>query len=255
MIKFFRKIRQQLLTENKLSKYLLYAIGEIILVVIGILIALQINNWNELNKESLTGFEYLQRMRLDLIKDTIYLGNKEILAQDIQKSFALYIQSIHRKQSSTDEFIKLTSSVFWEAENLLLEDRTYSEITNSGKFSFIRNDGLRNQIMDYYLRYNAIDDHISEMNQTGINMFSNSYRRIIKFYPDFEALFDEEAMNNSSDWKFINDQGSQEFKDLESVAIFYYYKQTVFEKYYSELKTKSAKLIEQIENEISHGKK
>jgi len=49
MIKFFKKIRQQLLTENKLSKYLIYAIGEIILVVIGILIALQINNWNKGN--------------------------------------------------------------------------------------------------------------------------------------------------------------------------------------------------------------
>lgn len=47
MIKFFRKIRQRLLTENKFSKYLIYAIGEIILVVIGILIALQVNNWNE----------------------------------------------------------------------------------------------------------------------------------------------------------------------------------------------------------------
>ncbi len=50
MIKFFRKIRQQLLSENKFSKYLIYAIGEIILVVIGILIALQINNWNENQK-------------------------------------------------------------------------------------------------------------------------------------------------------------------------------------------------------------
>jgi hypothetical protein len=50
MIKFFRKIRQNLLTENKFSKYLLYAIGEIILVVIGILIALSINNWNEERK-------------------------------------------------------------------------------------------------------------------------------------------------------------------------------------------------------------
>lgn len=47
MIKFFRKIRQNLLRNNKFSKYLLYAIGEIVLVVIGILIALQINNWNQ----------------------------------------------------------------------------------------------------------------------------------------------------------------------------------------------------------------
>jgi len=47
MIKFFRHIRKQLLTENKFSKYLIYAVGEIVLVVIGILIALSINNWNE----------------------------------------------------------------------------------------------------------------------------------------------------------------------------------------------------------------
>lgn len=50
MITFFRKIRQKMLTENKFSKYLLYAIGEIFLVVIGILLALQVNNWNEARK-------------------------------------------------------------------------------------------------------------------------------------------------------------------------------------------------------------
>ncbi len=51
MIKFFRKIRQKLLAENKFSKYLIYAIGEIFLVVIGILIALSINNWNQNKNE------------------------------------------------------------------------------------------------------------------------------------------------------------------------------------------------------------
>ena len=51
MIKFFRKIRQNLLSEGKTGKYLKYAFGEIVLVVIGILIALQINNWNEQRKE------------------------------------------------------------------------------------------------------------------------------------------------------------------------------------------------------------
>jgi len=47
MIKVFRKVRQNLIMENKTSKYFKYAIGEIVLVVIGILIALQINNWND----------------------------------------------------------------------------------------------------------------------------------------------------------------------------------------------------------------
>ena len=51
MIKFFRKIRQNLLSQGKTGKYFKYAIGEIILVVIGILIALQINNWNEYQKD------------------------------------------------------------------------------------------------------------------------------------------------------------------------------------------------------------
>ncbi len=52
MIRFFRNIRQKLAAENKVMAYLRYAIGEILLVVIGILIALQINNWNEHRKEN-----------------------------------------------------------------------------------------------------------------------------------------------------------------------------------------------------------
>ena len=51
MINFFRKIRKQLADDNKPLKYLRYASGEIVLVVIGILIALQINNWNEFKKD------------------------------------------------------------------------------------------------------------------------------------------------------------------------------------------------------------
>jgi len=61
MIKFFRKIRQNLLIENKTGKYFKYAIGEIILVVIGILIALQINNWNENRKHKNKKHKYIQR--------------------------------------------------------------------------------------------------------------------------------------------------------------------------------------------------
>ena len=172
MIRFFHQIRQRLLTENRFSKYILYAVGEIILVVIGILIALQINNWNESNKENEIGLGYLHRIHSDLVKDNSYLGEKELVSQDNQKSFYNYIQSMYLEQSNTDEFRELTSSVYWDAENLILEDKTYVEITNSGKFSFIENEKLRDQIMGYYRRYYAIDEHISEMNQTGIDMFA-----------------------------------------------------------------------------------
>ena len=66
MIKFFRHIRQTLIMENKTSKYLKYAIGEIILVVVGILIALQINNWNENRKLKMVEFQTLLALQVDL---------------------------------------------------------------------------------------------------------------------------------------------------------------------------------------------
>ena len=66
MIKFFRKIRQKLLSEDKFRKYLLYAIGEIILVVIGILIALQINNWNQNRLNKQLESQYYERLLEDV---------------------------------------------------------------------------------------------------------------------------------------------------------------------------------------------
>ena len=83
MIKFFRKIRQRLLSENKFNKYLLYAIGEIILVVIGILIALQINNWNERQKREKLKSEYINSLIIDYSKDTLQL-NARLLSNKLR---------------------------------------------------------------------------------------------------------------------------------------------------------------------------
>lgn len=69
MIKFFRKIRQNLLMENKTGKYFKYAIGEIVLVVIGILIALQINNWNEQVKKDKKIATVFETVKKDLLSD------------------------------------------------------------------------------------------------------------------------------------------------------------------------------------------
>ena len=66
MIKFFRKFRRDLLTENKFIKYLIYAIGEIILVMVGILLALQVNNWNEGNKRKVLEVNILQDIKIDI---------------------------------------------------------------------------------------------------------------------------------------------------------------------------------------------
>ena len=77
MIKLFRKIRQRLLSENKFSKYFLYAIGEITLVVIGILIALGINDLNETNKNETKIKNNTVLLIESLVADSIYIVNRK----------------------------------------------------------------------------------------------------------------------------------------------------------------------------------
>ncbi len=76
MIKFFRHIRKNQIMENKTGKYFKYAIGEIILVVIGILIALQINNWNQERKENKQERFILQKLQNDINSDIITINNQ-----------------------------------------------------------------------------------------------------------------------------------------------------------------------------------
>lgn len=100
MITFFKKIRQQLLSKNKFSKYLTYAIGEIILVVIGILIALTINNWNEKQKELAQEQLILKQLHreytnnLDQLNEKIFMRNEGLLASKTILNFIDHPESV-----------------------------------------------------------------------------------------------------------------------------------------------------------------
>ena len=93
MIKFFRKIRHRLLTENKFSKYLVYAIGEIILVVIGILIALQINNWNEKHQAQNKMVSNFQNLIEDLKSNKLQLLNLIERRKEVSNGAGLLIDN------------------------------------------------------------------------------------------------------------------------------------------------------------------
>ena len=94
MLKFFRKIRQKLLSKDKFSKYFLYAIGEIVLVVIGILIALQINNQNEVRKTKSVAATYVAKIIGDLEKDLKNIDSLMVMAtkniSEVERYFDLY---------------------------------------------------------------------------------------------------------------------------------------------------------------------
>ncbi|MBT8297715.1 MAG: hypothetical protein KJO52_05220, partial [Maribacter sp.] len=164
MIKFFRKIRQNLLLENKTGKYFKYAIGEIILVVIGILIALQINNWNESNKLKKEETLYLKRLKTDLEKDTLYYNNNINRANLLIDRNYTFLKKLYDEQKSIDEGRELMNLPLWDSEYLTIQDNTYSELVSSGKLNIISNPNLKVAVVDFYRLIDSKENSIKEAN-------------------------------------------------------------------------------------------
>ncbi|MEJ2585524.1 MAG: DUF6090 family protein [Robiginitalea sp.] len=92
MLRFFRQIRQRLLTDSKFNKYLLYAVGEILLVVIGILIALQINNWNEERKAREREQQLLISLSEDFKSNLVSLENSIQVIPGLIEEYSLVLE-------------------------------------------------------------------------------------------------------------------------------------------------------------------
>ncbi|MFD2587402.1 DUF6090 family protein [Croceitalea marina] len=140
MIKFFRHIRQKLLEENRFSKYLLYAIGEIVLVVIGILIALQINNWNE-NKKDLAKEQLILKQLFSEYQNNLKQLDEKILMRN---------QALEACNNLLNQIDNPTSAInqdgFYQSLWIIFRDPTFDPIKNdivgSENLRLIQNDTL-----------------------------------------------------------------------------------------------------------------
>ncbi len=161
MIKFFRKIRQNMIKENKFSKYFLYAIGEIILVVIGILIALQINNWNENKIKNLKEIEILLGLKNEFENNLESLITSHKFSLNSNKACFALTQIIQNDEVSS-KFIEVDSliKVLINFSAFEAKTGTTDEIINSGKLNLLKNDNLRNQLTLWSgILRNAKGDH------------------------------------------------------------------------------------------------
>ena len=170
MIKFFRKIRQKMLTENpperthsvragKFSKYLLYAIGEIILVVIGILIALQVNNWNtdRINRNRVK--QYAKSLVQDLSNDIEMIEVSQFQAkksfQNID-SLRSYVSSIKPENLSNTDLFILSHDIMYRPYKW--SRSTFDEMKNSEILQYFKNDSLKKKLIEYESFSNHLDE-------------------------------------------------------------------------------------------------
>jgi hypothetical protein len=192
MLTFFRKIRKSLIDNSSAKKYLLYAIGEITLVVIGILIALQINNWNEWRKDRnaekslYINLTYVLESDLAELERVIGLLESGILAQEkIIKSSLSDIKREHSKQQILELIRQLNRSGFSFFPNSGLFD----QITNNNQIDLIQSSSLRLQIIELYDRlyktYEHIDKTVEEKHQFGVWPVISAKIGLVRFGDEF----------------------------------------------------------------------
>ncbi len=159
MIPFFRKTRKKMADDNKPMKYMRYAIGEIVLVVIGILIALSINNWNEEQKIEKEEIIILNNLVKNLNKakeqSDYYILKEKKLKQSL-------LIALGKNQNEPELSIKsISDSLFyellWNFESNVPVINSYEDIKNTGKIAIIKNSSIRENLSNLELRIYTLD--------------------------------------------------------------------------------------------------
>ena len=192
MIKFFSKIRQRLLTENKFSKYLLYAVGEIVLVVIGILIALSINNWNEDNKDRKAETQSFINLKTEFKNNHMRLLRLIKIRKKNENKNRAYIEMI------TNDTVPLLKKIRTKIPqiNASLWNPNYpilKSLLSSGEIKKIQNDSLKIMLMNWNFELEVLKE------------FDNSYLSTLKQKHDYlnENMYGSIVMPENNDDKWI----------------------------------------------------
>lgn len=156
MIKIFRNIRKSLLGQGKTKQYLLYALGEIILVVIGILIALQIDNINEDHKKRQVEISYLKRLTIDLKDNEKLWSDFHDMKQQQLKASNIFLNfSFSNNKDSVFNIMPYFGSIFsWIDINI--NQVTFEEMVSSGNLDLISNDSIKIKLLNLNNLYKSI---------------------------------------------------------------------------------------------------
>jgi len=253
MLRLFSKVRKTLLSENKFNKYVLYAVGEIVLVVIGILIALEINTQNDIRKERAKEVHYLSNIKKDLNLNIQELDRYISVRTDNIDAASAIIEHFEGKPIEDFDAFNALGVPIYSWQKFYQQNNTFQELVNSGNLSLIKNDQIKNMLMDIeslYKKTKGEEDH---------------YRFDTEelLYKPLYSLMDLNPMINSYKYKMSNGTlgknhpvSHQYYEDfLKSTEIKNGFILTIFQfsvmnEMMQEMKTMSLKLIELIDEEI-----
>lgn len=252
MIPFFRKIRKKMADDNKPIKYLRYAIGEIVLVMIGILLALQVNNWNQNRIKLNESIIHLKSLKSDLEVDTIYFNQQKREAQKQVDNYRIFFKKSYETQNNIEEATELIDLAYPLTNYLQVQNSTFSEMMNAGKLNDMTNEELKSSIVALYRDYEIARLSNRDYNEYTVSLMEGLKFNIWKFLSgNRENLFDEEYMFHDNDWKFLNDYSSPKFQQFENMVTQYHGKQSDAIEMFDELKIKASLLIKEINDELN----
>lgn len=164
-MKLFRKARQRLLIESKFSKYLLYAIGEIVLVVLGILIALSISNWNQGRLMSNKETTYLENIEHDLQSQLNSIDVQLVYEQKyFDHGMPIVQEHIQSNRIVVDTALCRRLNVLIERKTFVRTDPTFEDLISSGNIGVLKDISLRNALIEYYQELERIEKVIQNNN-------------------------------------------------------------------------------------------
>ena len=247
MTNFFRKIRKRLADDNKPLKYMRYAIGEIVLVIIGILIALQINNWNQIEKSKSESNRLLIVLKQDLEKDIHNFKSLRTEYNVWRLQIEYILDSVlDGNTKKITEFNQLAAGRL-SMNYLSVNKITFLDMFNSGKKLEFDNLEIVRDIKDYY---QYADNQLIKLNS------DNEY-----FYQFLMSYYGVRGINTLNrvwrqrnleyiDWSWLTNPRSKEYINLETAMLLYQLAVKVNLDEMEELEKKSNLLIDKIEKEL-----
>jgi hypothetical protein len=262
MARIFNTIRQRLLKENRLTRYLIYAIGEIVLVVIGILIAVQINDWNELRKIKLANSTQLHKMIVELEANVLRM---ELLATNSTGRMSYGFPSLEEAVANCDSLLRLTyaglsdkdipflttARFFAGQSSLNLQQDVFEELKSTGRLNTIGSDSLVAAIKNYNKRFLREEYYAQLHNAAVLRDMEKIEYGLGKLMLDHRVAPDRFALAN---YPWLSDPSSREYQDIQVAIASAWSSQRQTHEKMLEIMAQSQALIDQIEQELEANK-